>query len=164
MPATTERAMFSHLLVPLDGSPFAAAALPYAKSLAAKFGSEITLARIILPPRFGDGALTVESADLLVRARDDLYAEAISYVQVTQAALQAEGYSAHYQVAEAEDIAAEIMRVVAESKADAVVMCTHGRGGLSRWIFGSVAARVLQIATVPVLIVRPVGAGEETRS
>ncbi|MBP8948081.1 MAG: universal stress protein, partial [Candidatus Promineofilum sp.] len=36
-----------------------------------------------------------------------------------------------------------------------VVMCTHGRGGLSRWLFGSVATRVLQSAAVPVLVVRP---------
>lgn len=156
--------MFSHLLVPLDGSPFAAAALPYARSLAAKFGSEITLVRIILPPRFGDGALTVESADLLVKARNDLYADAISYVQGQQVTLQSEGYKAHYQVVEAEDIAAELMLMVAECEADAVVMCTHGRGGLSRWLFGSVAARVLQIATVPVLVVRPVSVGEEASS
>jgi nucleotide-binding universal stress UspA family protein len=153
--------LFNHLLVPLDGSPFAAAAVPYAQALAGKFGSAITLVRIILPPRFNDGALTVDSADLLVRVRNDLYEEAIAYVQDQQAALQSEGYEVHYLVVEAEDIAAELMQAVADTGADALVMCTHGRGGLSRFLFGSVAARVLQIATVPVLVVRPVGAGLE---
>ena len=60
-------------------------------------------------------------------------------------------------VVEAEDIAAEIISSVRGSGADTVVMCTHGRGGLSRWLFGSVATRVLQSAPVPVLVVRPGG-------
>ena len=56
---------------------------------------------------------------------------------------------------ESDDIAAEIISSVRGSGVDTVVMCTHGRGGLSRWLFGSVATRVLQSAAVPVLVVRP---------
>ena len=59
--------VFKHLLVPLDGSGFAEAALPYALELAAQFDCDITLLRVIMPPRLGEGALTPESADFTVR-------------------------------------------------------------------------------------------------
>lgn len=151
--------MFKHLIVPLDGSGFAEAALPYALELAAQFDSDITLVRVILPPRLGEGALSPESADFTIRVRDDLYKEAIEYLQVQKGSLRSQNYRAHYQVVEAEDVAAEIINTVRGSGADTVVMCTHGRGGLSRWLFGSVATRVLQSSPVPVLIVRPGGGG-----
>ncbi|MBX7253702.1 MAG: universal stress protein [Candidatus Promineofilum sp.] len=147
--------MFKHLLVPLDGSGFAEAALPYALELAAQFDSDITLLRVIAPPRLGEGALTPDSADFTIRVRDDLYKEAIEYLQFQKGSLRSQHYRAHYQVVEAEDVATEIINTVRGVGADTVVMCTHGRGGLSRWLFGSVATRVLQSAPVPVLIVRP---------
>jgi nucleotide-binding universal stress UspA family protein len=150
--------VFKHLLVPLDGSGFAEAALPYALELAAQFDSDITLLRVIMPPRLGEGALTPESADFTVRVRDDLFKDAIEYLQQQKGSLRHQNFRAHYQVVEAEDVAAEIISSVRGSGADTVVMCTHGRGGLSRWLFGSVATRVLQSAPVPVLVVRPGGA------
>lgn len=147
--------MFRHLLVPLDGSGFSEAALPYALEMAAQFDSDITLLRVILPPRAGEGALSPESADFMIKLRDDLYKEAIEYLQHLKESLRQQNYKAHYQVAESEDVAAEIISAVRGSGADTVIMCTHGRGGLSRWLFGSVATRVLQTAPVPVLAIRP---------
>lgn len=152
--------MFRHILVPLDGSGFAEAALPYALELAAQFDSEITLLRVILPPRRSDGAMSPESAGFLIKVRDDLYKESIEYLQLQKGSLRQQNYKVHYQVAESEDIAAEILSAVRGSGADTVVMCTHGRGGLSRWLFGSVATRVLQSASVPVLVIRPMGEAE----
>jgi len=149
--------VFKHLLVPLDGSGFAEAALPYALELAAQFDSDITLLRVIAPPRLGEGTLTPDSADFTIRVRDDLYKEAIEYLQFQKGSLRSQHYRAHYQVVEAEDVATEIINIARGVGADTVVMCTHGRGGLSRWLFGSVATRVLQSAPVPVLIVRPQG-------
>lgn len=149
--------MFRHILVPLDGSGFAEAALPYALEMAAQFDSDITLLRVVLPPRMGEGALSPESANYLVKMRDDVYKEAIDYLQHQKGSLRQQNYRVHYQVAESEDVAAEIISAVKGGGVDTVVMCTHGRGGLSRWIFGSVATRVLQSAQVPVLLIRPTG-------
>ncbi len=147
--------MFKHLLVPLDGSGFAEAALPYALELAAQFDSDITLLRVIMPPRPGEGTLSPESADMMLKLRDSLYREAIDYLQLLKGSLRQQNFTTHYQVVESDDIAAEIISSVKGCGADTVVMCTHGRGGLSRWLFGSVATRVLQSASVPVLVVRP---------
>lgn len=149
--------MFRHILVPLDGSGFSEAALPYALEMAAQFDSDITLLRVVLPPRIGEGALSPESADFMIKMRDDLYKEAIDYLQQQKGSLRQQNYRVHYQVAESEDIAAEIISAVRGADADTVIMCTHGRGGLSRWLFGSVATRVLQSSPVPVLVIRPQG-------
>jgi nucleotide-binding universal stress UspA family protein len=149
--------VFKHILVPLDGSGFAEAALPYALELAAQFDSDITLLKVVLPPRIGEGALSPESANFLIKVRDDLYKEAIDYLQRQKGSLRQQNFRVHYQVAESEDIAAEIIGAEQGVGADTVVMCTHGRGGLSRWLFGSVAVKVLQSAQVPVLVIRPNG-------
>lgn len=149
--------MFRHILVPLDGSGFAEAALPYALEMAAQFDSDITLLRVVMPPRMGEGALSPESANFMIRMRDDLYKEAIDYLKQQKGSLRQQNYRVHYQVAESEDVAAEIISAVKGGEIDTVVMCTHGRGGLSRWLFGSVATRVLQSVQVPVLVIRPVG-------
>ncbi len=147
--------MFKHIVVPLDGSGFAEAALPYAMEMAAQFDSDITLLRVVMPPRVGEGALSPESANYVIRMRDDLYKEAIDYLQQQKGSLRQQNYRAHYQVVESEDIAAEIISAARGADADTIVMCTHGRGGLSRFLFGSVATRVLQSADVPVLVIRP---------
>jgi universal stress protein A len=46
------------------------------------------------------------------------------------------------------------MDVAAEEKVDLIVMSTHGRSGLSQWVYGSVANKVLQHAPCPVFLVR----------
>ncbi len=150
--------MFKHIVVPLDGSGFAEAALPYALEIAAQFDSDITLLRVVMPPRIGEGALSPESANYVINMRDDLYKEAIDYLQQQKGSLRQQNFRVHYQVVESDDIAAEIISAVRGADADTIVMCTHGRGGLSRWLFGSVATRLLQSANVPVLVIRPSGA------
>jgi nucleotide-binding universal stress UspA family protein len=149
--------MFNHIIVPLDGSGFAEAAIPYALELAARFDSQITLLRVIVPPRAREAALSPDSADMMIRLRDDLYQEAIDYLKSHKGSLRQQNFKVNFQVAESDDIAAEIINAVISGEADTVVMCTHGRGGISRWLFGSVASRVLQTAEVPVLLIRPYG-------
>jgi nucleotide-binding universal stress UspA family protein len=84
--------MFQHILVPLDGSRLAEAALPPASQLASKFEGKITLVR----------------------------------------------------VANGEPVAEIILEIAEGIDADTIVMSTHGRGGLSRWVYGSVADKVLR--------------------
>jgi len=146
--------MFTHLLVPLDGSQFAEAALPYAQTLAGQFDAEITLLRVVQPPRVGSGSLTPETADFVVQLRDELHGEAETYLKAQRDALRQQGYKAHYRLVEGEQVAEEIIRVAAEEASDTVVMSTHGRSGLQRWVFGSVADKVLRQARFPILLIR----------
>jgi nucleotide-binding universal stress UspA family protein len=147
--------MFSHLLVPLDGSLLAEAALPPALELASKFNSKISLVWVIQPPHLimtaANGSVY---AQLLIEMRNQSEQDAHTYLKAHQESLSQHGHVVHIQVTEGENIADALLQVAATLKVDAIVMSTHGRGGLSRWVFGSVADKVLRYADVPVLLFR----------
>jgi len=152
--------MFNHLLLPLDGSPLAEAALPAAMELASKFNSTITLVWVIQPPHLimtaANGSVY---AQLLTEMRHQSEQDAQSYLRRHQGSLRQQGYSVQAIVTEGENIADALLDVATNREVDTIVMSTHGRGGLSRWVFGSVADKVLRQAEVPVLLIR---AKEET--
>jgi nucleotide-binding universal stress UspA family protein len=146
--------IFKHLLVPLDGSALAEKALPSAMALANRFESELTLLRVIPPPyvttRVGGGAY----GDLIVNLRRMAFDEAQAYLRAQQGSLRQQGFKAHIHLLEGEAVAELILNVIESLDVDTVVMSTHGRSGLSRWVFGSVADKVLRRANVPILLVR----------
>lgn len=152
--------MFSHLLVPLDGSHLAEAALSPVLELASKFNSKISLVWVIQPPHLimtaANGGVY---AQLLTEMRQQSEQDAEAYLKAHQDSLHQQGYNVHTQVTEGENVADALLQVASNLKVDAIVMSTHGRGGLSRWVFGSVADKVLRHAEVPVLLIR---AKEET--
>lgn len=146
--------MFQHILVPLDGSRLAEAALPPALQLASKFDGKITLVRVAQPPHLvlanGGGAY----ADLLIDLREQADEEAEEYLRAHQGSLRQQGYRIDIRVAAGEPVAEIILEIGDGIDADTIVMSTHGRGGLSRWVYGSVADKVLRHARVPVLLIR----------
>src|ERR1051326_1951099 len=123
--------MFKNILVPLDGSLLAEAALPYAKALAARTGGRLTLVRAAhYASLLGDKAVeqhrSVEIAeDYLERQVERLAAEGYT----GQAAVPFGGSTANWIVEEADIRGAEL-----------VVMATHDRVGADRWLHGRVAA------------------------
>lgn len=147
--------MFSKILVPLDGSTFAETALNYALSLAHAFASQITLLRVVPHPQVVLSEYTYESADLFLELREAALREAEEYLKTQVSNLSRQGYDAHYQVVEGDNVAEWILDVTADKAADVIIMSTHGRSGLQRWVFGSVAEKVIRQAEVPVLLVRP---------
>ena len=146
--------MFKHILVPLDGSFLAEAALAPALALAAKFGSEITLLRVTsmstvyYADPYGGGAA------LLVEMRRQARKETADYLKARKGELRQQGYIVHTQAMEGESPADAILDVAESQNVDTIVMSTHGRGGLARWVYGSVADKVLRHAEVPILLVR----------
>ena len=152
--------MFSHIMVPLDGSHLAEAALPAAIELASKFNSKICLVWVIQPPHLimtaANGSVY---AQLLTEMRHQSEQDAHNYLRAHQGSLRQQGFAVNAQVTEGENIADALLQVASSQEIDTIVMSTHGRGGLSRWVFGSVADKVLRYAEVPVLLIR---AKEET--
>jgi nucleotide-binding universal stress UspA family protein len=146
--------MFKHILVPLDGSQLAEMALPTALELAAKFAGKITLLRVTLPPFIPQSIDGRAYADVLVAIREHAHEEADNYLKALKGSLRQQGYTIHAQVLASESPATAILDVVDAQNMDAIVMSTHGRGGLVRWVYGSVADKVLRHADVPVLLVR----------
>lgn len=144
--------MFTHLLVPLDGSELAEIALPMARAVAERFGSRITLIRAVhLPPYIGDG---LDFTDLYTNLDQSMQQEAREYLDEKQRVLKAAGIDTDYHLVVGEPPADAILLAADELGADAIVMSTHGRSGMMRWVFGSVADRVLQRAKVPILLSR----------
>ena len=145
--------MYTNILVPLDGSAFAETALPHASALAAKFDCKITLVKVFETPH------VYQTVDKAAGVLEDIHQAAIKdasdYLEAQKAKLAAEGLSVEVDFIEGGNVAAMILEAIEESGADLVVMSTHGRSGLDRWRFGSVAERVARHASVPVVLIRP---------
>lgn len=148
--------MQQHILVPLDGSALAETVLPHAVRLAQTTGRGLILLRVIPPPGLTDplagaipttaGAYDAWEADA-VAAREYL-AGVVARLQIVELPIQTlvlEGDPAATIVGYAQDQPEGLL----------LAMATHGRSGLGRWVFGSVAERVLHATPVPLLLVRP---------
>jgi nucleotide-binding universal stress UspA family protein len=135
--------MLQRLLVPLDGSPFAEGALPYAEALARRTGAVVQLVRASLvrqPPleNTGEARMVADERAYLVKVVERLGAQRIAATVTLQ----------HAEPAEA------IVGQARQWGADLIVMATHERGLVGRAIFGSVTAGVLEAAPAPVLLVQ----------
>lgn len=140
---STPAAPFRRLLVPLDGSELAERALPCAQALARSLGADLILVRAAsVGPWHGD----------LAEAQVKAVAEAEIYLEHVAAELtgdHAVGYSVPY--GQPVEGVAEVARTRA---ADLIVMATHGRGGPSRLLLGSVADALVRRTQLPLLLVR----------
>lgn len=145
--------MFSHLLIPLDGSSFSEAALPYALSLAQKYNSELTLMQVIMPPQWMS-MLEAETPEMVDKIRAVNEQKAVNYLNNKVEELRTQGFKVNAEIRQNEPVAEAILEVAAMEHIDGIVMSTHGRSGIDRWVFGSVAERVVHHATVPVLLIR----------
>jgi nucleotide-binding universal stress UspA family protein len=146
--------MFKRLLVPLDGSHLAESALPAALELAAKFDGEITLIRVVASPASMPSIDGRAYGDLHFAMRKHILDEAEMYLKLQKNSLRQQGYVVHYQVVEGESPAAIILDMLEAQDFDGLVMSTHGWSGLARWMFGSVADKIIRRADVPVVLIR----------
>jgi nucleotide-binding universal stress UspA family protein len=153
------------IVVPLDGSELAERALPLAIEVAERARAEVLLvqsvswAAVAMVDPYGYGGGGTATADLLEQAETDAHA----YLDGIGRRLAERGLTVRAAV-RLEAAAEAILDLAVEQRADLIVMSTHGRGGLGRWTYGSVADRVLRGATTPVLLVRagvPVPAAAE---
>lgn len=147
--------MFKHLLVPLDGSKLAELALPMAKLLASQFNSRIILLQVVpLPYAVGFGHEASGVYSNLNSVNQDLKREAATYMEEKRQELHKAGIQVDVQLVMGKSPAEAILTAVDELNADTIVMSTHGRSGVMRWVFGSVADKVLRQARVPILLAR----------
>ena len=154
-------ALYKVILIPLDGSPLAEKALPHAAEIARRFGARLTLFAVIesyqVYPQPG-----VVGPILSVQFNiDEEVAKTREYLRGFADKLRADGIDVVIEVHQG-DPAAEICDYAKSIGADLIVMSTHGRSGIRRWVYGSVADRVLRSSNVPVLLVRTLGDEEET--
>jgi nucleotide-binding universal stress UspA family protein len=143
--------MFTKILVPLDGSKLAERALEPALALARQVEGKLILLRapaadMVLLPDMAAGYAPAE-------AYDAPHDSAREYLLTQQQQWAYAGVPIHTRVAEG-SVADVIVDTAAAEKADLIVMSSHGYSGITRWVLGSVAERVLHAAPCPVLVVR----------
>jgi nucleotide-binding universal stress UspA family protein len=126
---------YRRVLVPLDGSRLAERALPYAKAIALNTGSELTLFTVM--------PTSSEKLDRPMKAYMDINAKALKSQRVKANAAIAYGSAAD-----------EIIKFADKSKVDLIIISTHGRSGIRRWMLGSIALKLLYGTCVPVLLVK----------
>lgn len=140
--------MFKHILVPLDGSGLAESALPAAVALATALDARVTLIHIIE----AEASSSIHGERHLTDT-----AEAQVYLKETgrRAFPSGFGFDCHVHTAAMKDVARGIVLHEGELAPDLVVMCTHGRSGLRRMLFGRIAQQVAASGTIPVLLIQP---------
>jgi len=151
--------MYQKILVPLDGSEFSEATLEHVKAIATGCKvPEVILLMVVEPyhqvyvsedywPTMADDAIAAEAKAL---------SSAKEYISKLAKKLKKQGLSVQTAVVNGSPDS-EILDYAKNSQVDLIIMSTHGRSGISRWVFGSVADRVVRNASIPVLVVSPPG-------
>jgi nucleotide-binding universal stress UspA family protein len=142
--------MYKRALVPLDGSMVAEGVIPFILRTAGPLGLDVKLLRVVTPSR---PAGAVEAGPVVLDNTEKLCAEAEAYLVPFATELRANGVRVTTEVRRGEPVG-EILAAVRDSKAELIIMTTHGRTGLGRLLFGSVAEAVLRHADVPVFVMR----------
>jgi len=144
--------MYKTILVPLDGSKRAEAILPYVESLAGCCGSKVIFFGVVEPlpvmvayhdmiPQFDQ--------DEIMRRTDEMEA----YLVAQQGAFRDKGFQAELEVRHG-PVVEEIIAAAEREEVDLIAMASHGRTGLPRVFYGSVAAGVLHRVDHPLLLIR----------
>ena len=148
-----DNAAFRRIVLPLDGSPVAERALPYAEALARLMGAPLHLVRVTDPLRPGSPlanllAFDAMTLDVWLEGERVAAREYLDHLQVDLQPRQASVTVEHLDGPTADALLASTQ------PGDLLVMATHGRGGPARWFLGSTAEAVIRRATVPVFLVR----------
>ena len=169
--------MYSHILVPLDGSALSEAVLPEVEKLAADSSLRVTLLAVaedptpisstpaVYPERLIDATGSLQEATLQeidVHRQGETHEQAIQrveeelqqYLEGQAARLRESGIETACHVALGDPVQV-IVEQARSDGVDAIAMATHGRTGLSQLLFGNVAASVIERAGLPVIVVRP---------
>jgi nucleotide-binding universal stress UspA family protein len=148
--------MYQKILIPLDGSELAECSLDHAKAIAQGCRvPEVILFRAMEPLPVRNLPPLAEARGVSIRSDIEReQQEAKDYVLKIENKLKAEGIPSQAITVEGE-AAHEILNYAENNNVDLIIMCTHGRSGLSRFLFGSVAEKVSGHSRVPVLLISP---------
>lgn len=137
------------VLVPLDGSPLAESAIPFARKFAQATGASVILVRVVVPPAFLYGPQVVPATFAVL---DDMEAEAAGYLDDIKTRFTSEGIKVTTHVETG--FPTETIATAAERFAsDVIALATHGRTGAARSLLGSVADGVVRGSGRPCLVI-----------
>ena len=142
--------MYTRMLIPLDGSTVAEQVLPYARFFARALTIPVELLEVVDPE-----AITLLSNPKQGRYVDTLLAERAqsgkTYLEAIARSFEGANVKWFVEKGKAEEV---VIEEAAADKDTLIVMATHGRSGIQRWLLGSVADKVLHGATNHLLLIR----------
>ena len=140
------------ITIPLDGSDAAAHALGSLELLRAPENATLHLVRVVVPPDVLPPAyLPVPRSDH--ELLEELKEGAAEYLAKAAGDLADKGYGVHTEMPCSSSVATAIIDTALRTQSDAIVLSSHGRGGIARALLGSVSDKVMRAATMPVLLV-----------
>ena len=146
--------MYTHILVPTDGSPLSDSALEQALRLAKSLGARITVLTVIEPFQ-----VVAYEPEQVAAARDayEKYAREEADRRMARATELAKAAGVEHDAVSlsADDPHEAIIQTARERGCDLVAMASHGRRGIKALVLGSVTAKVLTHSDIPVLVYRP---------
>jgi nucleotide-binding universal stress UspA family protein len=145
--------MFTSILVPLDGSRRAEAALPLAARVAHQTGATLVLVRVVSVLSEYWPTINTAYPSLTEAAVETDLAEASAYLEEVASTRELAGLSVktavHYG-----PVVPTILSVATSYTSNLIVLCSHGSAGMIHWMMGSVAEKIARHATAAVLVVR----------
>ncbi len=156
---TTGAAALMSIVLPLDGSALAEKPMPYVVELAKRMKLRIILCRAYSLPPITGTAYEVYPQEVI----DQIEAETRDYLAEKVKGLQKNGLENVASTVHFGSGAEEIIALARETSGSFIVMCTHGRSGIKRWVLGSVTERVVRHSGDPVLIIRAQGPEDTLR-
>ncbi|MFC1925928.1 universal stress protein [Chloroflexota bacterium] len=150
--------MYKKIMVPLDGSDLAECVIPHVEAIAGGCQvPDVVFIRVVQPakvPSLGDFIVSGDELNQMDTANKDSAEEYLNRLlgrlKLDQANLQAE-------IIVGKGVAESLADYMTKNEADLIVIATHGRSGVSRWVLGSVADRILRSSCIPVLMVQAPG-------
>jgi nucleotide-binding universal stress UspA family protein len=138
---------FKRILVPLDGSAVAEAALPFVERLARQLRAKLLLEQVVLPATAYAGVFIPSTVSVL----EEIKAGAREYLERIAKGARRAGVTAGISI-DVGYVAEALLEAAKARKADLIALSTHGRSGPERWIMGSVADAVVRHAELPCLV------------
>jgi nucleotide-binding universal stress UspA family protein len=149
--------MYQHVMVPLDGSELAECVLPHVRTIAVGCNVvKVTLVRVVEPLLIRGSVGVRISPEEKERLEKESMDEAKDYLEGIVKSLKETGVAAQSEVLHG-DVVNKLIDYANMNEVDLVIVSTHGRSGVSRWVWGSVTDRILRAACVPVTMIRAPG-------
>lgn len=150
--------MYQKIMVPLDSSKLAECVLPHVEAIAKGCGvQDVVFVRVVEPfslmPVRGEPVFTEEQVKKF-DSESKIVAE--KYLEELVSRLNYGSANVHSETLTGKT-AESLADYADKNKVDLIIIATHGRSGISRWVLGSVADRILRSSCVPVLMVRAPG-------
>ncbi len=151
--------MFERILVCLDGSEIAEQIMPYASEQAMRFQSKLVLFQAVpepvaYSPGIPGGEPVPVQTDTMLEESKETFDRAKDYLERMAAPLRERGVQVE-TVTSLGKAGETILDYADRNSVDLIAIATHGRSGLGRAVFGSVADHVLRGSGLPILVIRP---------